>query len=88
MPQLHTCTTDRATIQPADGILLSLAPDHEHCSLPIRLTPESTSRWRWDAYDAMTKYNIFRNSYEIPQHSQGRPRCVISERSWPDYTEA
>lgn len=36
----------------------------------------------------MTKYNIFRNNYEIPQHSRGRPRCVISEKSWPDYNEA
>lgn len=36
----------------------------------------------------MTNYNIFRNRYEIPQRSRGRPRCVISEHSWPDYTEA
>lgn len=68
------------------AFLLSPAPDHEHCPLPIRMTPEN--RWRWDAYDAMTKYNIFRNRHEIPRRSRGRPRCVISEHSWPNYTEA
>lgn len=36
----------------------------------------------------MTKYNIFRNRHEIPRRSRGRPRCVISEHSWPNYTEA
>ncbi|KAI3393264.1 hypothetical protein diail_4523 [Diaporthe ilicicola] len=66
--------------------LLSPNPDHSHCPIPIKVTPNN--RWRWDPYPAMVYHNIFRNRYEIPdEHFQRSRREIITELSWPECAE-
>lgn len=62
--------------------LLSDTPDYERCPLPIEITPEN--KWRWDPYDARTKYHIFKQRHDIPSGPRPRRKDVITENTWPE----
>ncbi|KAK4152684.1 hypothetical protein C8A00DRAFT_34599 [Chaetomidium leptoderma] len=52
------------------------------CPVPIRATE---NRWRYDPWDPMTRFNIFRDSYERkPPKGQKPHHCVKSLRNWPE----
>lgn len=65
--------------------LLTEGPVYENCPLPIKITPEN--RWRWDPYDAMTRYHIFKHRHDIPSGPRPRRRDVITEDTWPEITD-
>lgn len=64
--------------------------DPSHYPFPIYITEDN--KWRWDAYEGMAEYNIFKFRHEIrdpPRRSLRRhhAKCVISVRDWPEYWE-
>jgi hypothetical protein len=63
--------------------LLAPAPPSSPCPLPIRGTPDN--RWRYDPWDSMTRFNIFRDRYERKPPQGERPQhCVKSPGDWPE----
>lgn len=62
--------------------LLSKSPDYDRCPLTIEITPEN--KWRWDPYDARTRYHIFKHRHDIPSGPRPRRKDVITENTWPE----
>jgi hypothetical protein len=53
------------------------------CPIPIRATNEN--RWRYDPWDSMTRFNIFRDRYERKPPVGEKPhRCVRPPADWPE----
>ncbi|KAG6368778.1 hypothetical protein INS49_002992 [Diaporthe citri] len=63
-------------------LFLSESPDYDRCPLPIEVTSEN--KWRWDAYDARTKYHIFKHRHDIPNGPRPRRKDVITDNTWPE----
>ncbi|KAK4032174.1 hypothetical protein C8A01DRAFT_50975 [Parachaetomium inaequale] len=58
-------------------------PSDVACPIPIHATLEN--RWRYDPWDSMTRFNIFRDRYERKAPNGPRPRrCVKSAIDWPE----
>lgn len=53
--------------------------------LPIRATSEN--RWRWDAWDAIAKYHIFRDKYERLVSPTKPPTSYRSSVDWPEIAD-
>lgn len=69
------------------GFLLSPSPDTAQSPLPIAIT--TANKWRWDPWDAMGKFHIFRDRYERrlpPRHFYRRPHNVRA-KDWPELAE-
>jgi hypothetical protein len=64
------------------GFLLAESPVYENCPLPIEITSEN--KWRWDPYDASTRYHIFKHRHDIPSGPRPRRKDVITEDTWPE----
>lgn len=66
--------------------LLESTPSRSHsppCPFPI--IPTSENRWRYDPWDSMTRFNIFRDRYERRPPQGPKPhRCVRSPVDWPE----
>lgn len=62
--------------------LLSESPDISHCPFPMEVTPDN--KWRWDPYDARTKYHIFKHRHDIPKGSRPRRKDVVTPNTWPE----
>ncbi|KAF7554764.1 hypothetical protein G7Z17_g2638 [Cylindrodendrum hubeiense] len=65
------------------SFLLAKLDDEVSCPLPILGT--RMNRPRWDAYDAITRFHIFRDKYErkIPT-TRPEPGCVRGGADWPE----
>ncbi|KAF5670125.1 hypothetical protein FCIRC_9033 [Fusarium circinatum] len=65
--------------------LLDETENHDTASanpFPILATPQN--RWRWDPWDAMALYNIYRDRFERKiSPSKGKP-CVLNSIDWPE----
>jgi hypothetical protein len=89
---LHSCSINGpATLYPPTpqqshaliSFLLGAAIEDTSCPLPIFATSEN--RWRWDPFDSMTKYNIFRDRYERkPLRSSIKDACRHRATDWPE----
>ncbi|KAK3360753.1 hypothetical protein B0T25DRAFT_588984 [Lasiosphaeria hispida] len=89
---LHSCYVNGpATIHPPTprqydaliSFLVTPANPDISCPLPIHATSEN--RWRWDPFDAITKYHIFRDRYERkPPRSSIKDGCVHRASNWPE----
>lgn len=65
------------------SFLLAEPDDELPCPLPILGT--RMNRPRWDAYDAITRFHIFRDKYErkVPT-TRPEPGCVRGGADWPE----
>ncbi|KAI1020993.1 hypothetical protein LB503_009995 [Fusarium chuoi] len=65
--------------------LVDESESHDNASahpFPILATPQN--RWRWDPWDAMAHYNIYRDRFERKiSPSKGKP-CVLNSIDWPE----
>ncbi|AEO71879.1 uncharacterized protein THITE_2083603 [Thermothielavioides terrestris NRRL 8126] len=60
--------------------LLGQAPPTDGSNCPIPIHPTLENRWRFDPWDSMTRFNIFRDRYERKPPRGSKPRsCVRSE---------
>lgn len=58
------------------------SPDSD-CPIPIHATSEN--RWRYDPWDSITRFNIFRDKYERKAPEGPKPHhCVRSGLDWPE----
>ncbi|KAG8159655.1 hypothetical protein KVR01_010292 [Diaporthe batatas] len=67
--------------------LLSPDPDGTQAPLPIAIT--LANRWRWEPYEAMATYHIFRDRYERrlpPREVYWRPHGTKG-KDWPELAE-
>ena len=64
------------------NFLLSPSPNISQCPLPIQCSREN--RYRWDPYEAMARYHIFRDRYErkLPEHYVAPDRRSVKD--WPE----
>ncbi|KAF5725081.1 hypothetical protein FMUND_175 [Fusarium mundagurra] len=61
--------------------LLDESESHDN-PFPVLATPQN--RWRWDPWDAMAHYNIYRDRFERKiSPSKGKP-CVLNSIDWPE----
>lgn len=67
--------------------LLSQNPETTQAPLPITIT--LANRWRWDPYEAMATYHIFRDRYErkLPPREAYVRKHGIKGRDWPELAE-
>lgn len=89
---LHSCYVNGpATIYPPTpqqydaliNFLVGPVDRDTSCPLPIRATSEN--RWRWDPFDSMTKYNIFKDQYERkPPRLSLKDGCIRRPADWPE----
>lgn len=70
------------------GFLLSPSPDTSQSPLPIAIT--RANKWRWDPWDAMGTYHIFRDRYErkLPPRHLYRRKHNVKAKDWPELAEA
>ncbi|KAL2022503.1 hypothetical protein VTK56DRAFT_5110 [Thermocarpiscus australiensis] len=67
------------------NFLLGPAPgaDESCCPIPIHATGQN--RWRYDPWDSMTRFNIFRDRYGRKPPEGPKPHhCVQSAVDWPE----
>lgn len=69
------------------GFLLSSSPDTAQSPLPIIIT--CANKWRWDPYDAMATYHIFRDRYErkLPPRDLYRRKHNVKVKDWPELAD-
>ncbi|KAI1656698.1 hypothetical protein F4813DRAFT_397277 [Daldinia decipiens] len=65
--------------------LLSPTADPSRCPLPITCTADN--KWRWEPYEAMAYYHIFRDRYERKLPEDYRYSDVQSARNWPEVND-
>ncbi|RKK99357.1 hypothetical protein BFJ68_g13233 [Fusarium oxysporum] len=65
--------------------LLDDSDSHDTASShPFPILATSQNRWRWDPWEAMAHYNIYRDRFERKiSSSKGRP-CVLNSIDWPE----
>ncbi|RBQ70338.1 hypothetical protein FVER14953_08852 [Fusarium verticillioides] len=64
--------------------LLDDSESHDN-PFPVLATPQN--RWRWDPWDAMAHYNIYRDKFERKvSPSKGKP-CVLNSIDWPEIND-
>jgi hypothetical protein len=57
--------------------------DGRNCAIPLH--PTLANRWRYDPWDSMSRFNIFRDRYERRVRNGPKPhRCVQSGVDWPE----
>ncbi|KAK7702580.1 hypothetical protein SLS64_009543 [Diaporthe eres] len=69
------------------GFLLSPSPDTAQSPLPIAIT--TANKWRWDPWDAMGTYHIFRDRYErkLPPRHLYRRKHNVKFNDWPELAD-
>ncbi|KAM0209437.1 hypothetical protein ACHAQI_006484 [Fusarium lateritium] len=82
---LFPLTTDQ--FQALTDFLLGDAdsPDSKESPLPFRAS--SKNRWRWDDWDAIAKYHIFRDKYERYAQPTKPPPNYRSSIDWPEIAD-
>lgn len=84
---MHGCTIAPPTEDQFNdllGFLVSPSPDTAQSPLPISIT--CANKWRWDPWDAMATYHIFRDRYERklpPRHLYHR-KHNLRAKDWPE----
>lgn len=57
-----------------------------NCPLPILATAKN--RWRWDAWDAIARFHIFRDKYERRiRPTKPKAGCYKTGKDWPEITD-
>jgi hypothetical protein len=51
---------------------------------PFPILATSQNRWRWDPWEAMTHYNIYRDKFERKVSPTKRKTCVLDSIDWPE----
>jgi hypothetical protein len=59
--------------------------DFEESPLPFRAS--SKNRWRWDDWDAIARYHIFRDKYERYAQPTKPPPNYRSSIDWPEIAD-
>lgn len=69
------------------GFLLSPSPDTAQSPLPIIIT--TANKWRWDPWDAMGTYHIFRDRYErkLPPRHLYQRKHNVKVHDWPELAD-
>ncbi|KAH8777578.1 hypothetical protein F5883DRAFT_409655, partial [Diaporthe sp. PMI_573] len=69
------------------AFLLLPNPGTTQASLPIAIT--QANRWRWEPYEAMATYHIFRDRYErkLPPHESYQRKHSVRAKDWPELAE-
>lgn len=70
------------------SFLLGPEPALDGADCPLPMHPTLENRWRYDPWDAMTRFNIFRDRYERKAPTgPKRHRCVKSGVDWPELND-
>ncbi|RYC91895.1 hypothetical protein BFJ63_vAg5338 [Fusarium oxysporum f. sp. narcissi] len=65
--------------------LLDESESHDTASAhPFPVLATSQNRWRWDPWEAMAHYNIYRDRFERKISSSKGKLCVLNSIDWPE----